>query len=212
MEQQELNEANSVFWDHVCGSTLADRMRDPTVADVDEKYLSLYPWLEDTVASVVSAGDRVLEIGPGYGTVGRLIRHAGGRYTAVDIAPNVIAHSRQHTGGDARLGNVLELHKLFDPWETFDVAVAIGCLHHTGDLPLGLAQLHRILRPGGTLLAMVYGDANTVDRDRQGNDAPFTEWVAAGDIPAVFSEFTLVEVRLRHSLRRHTDIYVTATK
>ena len=42
------------------------------------------------------------------------------------------------------------------PDQSFDFVVAIGCLHHTGDLPRSLLECHRILRPGGKLVFMVY--------------------------------------------------------
>ena len=38
---------------------------------------------------------------------------------------------------------------------TFDYVVAIGCLHHAGDLKRAIAGCHRVLRPGGKLVMMV---------------------------------------------------------
>jgi SAM-dependent methyltransferase len=40
--------------------------------------------------------------------------------------------------------------------ESFDFVVAIGCLHHTGDLKKAIAECKRVLRPGGKLIFMVY--------------------------------------------------------
>ena len=60
------------------------------------------------------------------------------------------------TSGSARAGAAGEHtgHRLYRP--TFDFIVAIGCLHHTGDLPRAILECHRILRPGGRLVFMVY--------------------------------------------------------
>jgi SAM-dependent methyltransferase len=32
----------------------------------------------------------------------------------------------------------------------------IGCLHHTGDLALAVKEVHRVLRPGGKAIVMLY--------------------------------------------------------
>ena len=210
MTQHELDEANARFWDHICGSSLADRLRDPTITSFDEAYLALYPWLEPTIKQLVRAGDRVLEIGPGYGTVGRLIIAADCWYWAIDIAPNVIEHTLRHTAANAIVGNVLELEQHFDS-ESFDVVIAIGCLHHTGNLPLALEQIHRVLKPGGKTLVMIYGDGDVVDYDNDGNPAPFTEWVPAAAIPELFSDFPYVQITERRP-HDHTDVYVLAIK
>lgn len=42
------------------------------------------------------------------------------------------------------------------PSESFDVVVSIGCLHHTGQLEACVAEVHRVLRPEGTAMVMVY--------------------------------------------------------
>jgi SAM-dependent methyltransferase len=43
--------------------------------------------------------------------------------------------------------------------DSFDVAVAAGVLFHVGDLDRGLAELARVLRPGGRLVAVTnYAD------------------------------------------------------
>src|ERR671930_1311101 len=54
-------------------------------------------------------------------------------------------------GIDARVGDVQELP--FADGE-FDVAVAAWMLYHVADLDSGLAELARVLTPGGTLVAV----------------------------------------------------------
>jgi ubiquinone/menaquinone biosynthesis C-methylase UbiE len=53
-------------------------------------------------------------------------------------------------GVDARVGDVQSLPF---PDETFDCAVAAWMLFHVPDLDAGLAELARVLRPGGRLVA-----------------------------------------------------------
>ena len=52
-----------------------------------------------------------------------------------------------------RAGSVLEAP--FDSG-TFDWVVAIGCLHHTGNLAKAIQEVHRVLKPGGRASIMVY--------------------------------------------------------
>ena len=50
-------------------------------------------------------------------------------------------------------GSALEIPH---PDGTFGHVVSIGCLHHTGDLPRAVAEVHRVLEPGGTAMVMLY--------------------------------------------------------
>jgi ubiquinone/menaquinone biosynthesis C-methylase UbiE len=45
----------------------------------------------------------------------------------------------------------------------FDSVIAIGSLHHTGNLQLGISEAGRVLKPGGALILMVY-NARSVNR------------------------------------------------
>lgn len=210
MKQAELDRANAEFWNEICGTSLASRLHNPTIRNFDVHYLRLYPWLASMVKGLAHRHERVLEIGPGYGTVGRLIVKAGAHYTALDIAPKVVEHIHATTSPNAVLGNVLELDKHFEA-DSFDAVCAIGSLHHTGNLALAIEQVRRVLRPGGKLLAMIYGDANTIDCHVDGTPEPFTEFVPVEEIPELFSDFAAIQVEPK-SPHSHVDIYVWARK
>jgi SAM-dependent methyltransferase len=53
---------------------------------------------------------------------------------------------------------VVQSSALDIPWSdaTFDAVVSIGCLHHTGNLERSNAEVHRVLKPGGVALVMLY--------------------------------------------------------
>ena len=100
----------------------------------------------------------MLEIGLGYGTVGELLVRRGLDYRGLDIAPGPVAMMEHRIGmfggrGSVTQGSALDIPH---PDGSFDVVVSIGCLHHTGDLATAITEVHRVLRPGGEALVMVY--------------------------------------------------------
>ena len=105
----------------------------------------------------IRPGERVLELGPGPGafTVGAALQ-AGpqGRLIAVDIQPKMIAQVEQRVR-EAGLTNV-ETHvaSAYDlpiDAESIDRAFLITVLPEIPDRARALAELHRVLRPGGVL-------------------------------------------------------------
>jgi SAM-dependent methyltransferase len=100
---------------------------------------------------VAAAPRRVLEVGPGPGEVSeRMLRELGCEVVSVDVSERMIELCRAR-GVDARLGDVQEL-----PFEdgSFDLVVAAWVLFHVPDLDRGLAEIARVLRAGGRLVAV----------------------------------------------------------
>jgi len=93
---------------------------------------------------------RVLEVGCGEGELAaRVALEPGVEVVAVDQSERMVELARAR-GVDARVADVQEL-----PFEdaSFDVAIAAWMLYHVPDLDRGLAELARVLRPGGRLVA-----------------------------------------------------------
>ena len=160
-----IDAANAAFWDELCGTNLAREVGivDASPASLerfDRAYLDLYPYLEGYVRGQNGAGRKVLEVGLGYGTVSELLARGGADYHGVDIAPGPVGmvRARLERIPGARPEEVRQasVHDLPFPDGSFDRVVSIGCLHHTGDLSRGIAEVRRVLRPGGELLLMVY--------------------------------------------------------
>jgi SAM-dependent methyltransferase len=163
--QTGIDAANASFWDELCGTNLAREigLTDASPASLerfDQAYLDLYPYLAGYLRAHEMAGRRVLEIGLGYGTVAELLARAGADYHGIDIAdgPVAMARARLEDVPGARPEQVLQGSALELPFPdaSFDRVVSIGCLHHTGDLARSIAEVRRVLRPGGELLLMIY--------------------------------------------------------
>jgi SAM-dependent methyltransferase len=97
-----------------------------------------------------AAPRRVLEVGCGWGEfAARMAAELGIEAVAVDLSSRVVGLARER-GVGAHVGDVQQL-----PFAdgAFDCAVANWMLYHVPDIDRGLAQLARVLRPGGRLVA-----------------------------------------------------------
>jgi SAM-dependent methyltransferase len=94
---------------------------------------------------------RVLEVGGGEGELAeRIVRELGSRLVGLDQSERMVEIQRGK-GIDARVGDVQELP--FTDGE-FDVAIAAWMLYHVRDVDRALAELARVLRPAGRLVAV----------------------------------------------------------
>lgn len=157
------DESNSRFWNDLCGSQLAKSLgivdRGAESLDrFDRWYLDFYPYLDRHLALDRVRGRRVLEIGLGYGTVAQRIAARGADYVGLDIASGPVDMVRHRLSQASLAGEAVQGSILSPPFEngSFDDVIAIGALHHTGDLHGAIAACHRLLRPGGRLTFMVY--------------------------------------------------------
>lgn len=104
--------------------------------------------------AVMQAGDRAIDIGCGPGIA---VRHAarvrGATVTGVDASPTAINTARALTATRAGLRfEVARSDALPFADGDFTVAWSMNSLHHWADRPAGLAEVHRVLEPGGRLL------------------------------------------------------------
>jgi SAM-dependent methyltransferase len=97
---------------------------------------------------------RYLEVGCGPGELAeRVAGELAAEVVAVDSSERMVELARAR-GVDARVGDVQDL--AFSDGE-FDCAVAAWMLYHVPDVPRALAELARVLRPGGRLVAVTNG-------------------------------------------------------
>lgn len=158
-----VSDANAEFWNELCGSQLARVLgiKDSTPESLkrfDDWYFDFYPYLDKYIQFDSLAGKDVLEVGLGYGSVAQKIAGHGARYRGLDIASGPVGMVQHRLTQAGLKGQITQGSILNPPFEieTFDVVVAIGCLHHTGDLRSAINQCLRLLRKGGRLVFMVY--------------------------------------------------------
>ena len=119
------------------------------------------PTTEALDAIVAEQPLRVLEVGPGTGGFAARVAAAlpGVRLTAIDQSARFVELTRAR-GIDAREGDVQDL-----PFgdEAFDVVAALWMLYHVPDVDRALAEVRRVLRPGGLFVAVTNGDGHLAD-------------------------------------------------
>ena len=143
---------------------------------------------------------RVLEVGGGPGELAERIRdELGCDVVMVDVSPRMVELARDR-GVDARIGDAASL-PLAD--ESFDCVVAAWMLFHLPDIDVGLAELVRVLRPGGRLVAVT----NSTEHMRE-----LREIAGAAAWARVFTRENGAEIIERHFdgvERRDADGWVT---
>ena len=105
------------------------------------------------------AGKKVLEIGPGGGAHSCLFKRYGASVTAVDITPERAISTALKlgltAGGEGRAYNA-DAENLPFRDDTFDIVYSNGVLHHSEDTDKAVAEVFRVLKPGGKAVLMLY--------------------------------------------------------
>lgn len=100
----------------------------------------------------------VLEIGCGMGLHTELLAKAGARLVSVDLSKTSIEATRarsQLKGFDVDLRQMDAVDLAFQN-DSFDFVWSWGVIHHSAQTGRIVREIHRVLRPGGEVRAMVY--------------------------------------------------------
>jgi len=113
-----------------------------------------------------SAPQRILEIGSGTGGFAARLaaQQPDAALVATDQSPRMVELTAAR-GVEARVADATDL-----PFEddSFDLVAAMWMLYHVPDLDLALAEVRRVLRPGGRFLAVTNGDEHVAGLRREG--------------------------------------------
>lgn len=149
------------YWDgSPCDSDQSDRTRlsREYFLDIERQRYALQPHILDVLAKIDWRGKRVLEIGSGLGTDARFIIGKGGDYTGINVDRASTEATAQALRAFSLPGRVLQRDAtcLDFPDGAFDVVYSFGVLHHIPAADRAVAEIHRVLKPGGELLVMLY--------------------------------------------------------
>jgi SAM-dependent methyltransferase len=167
------------------------------------------PWILEPLRDAVArlpAGAAVVEVGCGTGNYVIALSEARGdvRYFGFDISKAMLAHARQRTSsvefaeGDATT-------RFPYPDEHADLSFCVDALHHLADHAGMFRELERVLRPGGSFLAVTDSSAD-IDERSLTRFFPETRDIELGRYPGLDSLTSLArkegfEAAERRSLR-----------
>jgi demethylmenaquinone methyltransferase / 2-methoxy-6-polyprenyl-1,4-benzoquinol methylase len=106
-------------------------------------------WRRETVRAVVRPGDRVLDAACGTGDLAVLAAQAGGTVTGLDFSAAMLERARRKAPELEWIQGDLLALPFAD--ESFDAATVGFGVRNVADLPGAIAELRRVLRPGGRL-------------------------------------------------------------
>ena len=145
-----------------CGTNAAGDLqfgtREYFDAIEDYRYKVYAPWMKEAVGFDRFRDKRLLEIGFGTGTDLLQFARAGALVTGVDLTPRSIEIARRRFAVYDQQGEFLigDGENLSFPDASFDVVYSFGVLHHTPDTARAISEVHRVLRPGGKAIVMLY--------------------------------------------------------
>jgi SAM-dependent methyltransferase len=155
------------FWqDNACGDEQVGGLHSRFGGDY-EKFFTEYDQfrysnerhLLDCLTDLHVVGKQVLEIGLGEGSDSEQLIRRGAEWSGVDLTAESIGRVKQRLTlrdlpyRDLRQGSVLALPFADD---SFDMVFSHGVLHHVPDIRQAQKEIHRVLRPDGELVIMMY--------------------------------------------------------
>jgi SAM-dependent methyltransferase len=167
-----MNEAEvQSFWTaHPCGDHFVGGLHRSFEDDFERFFAAYDTWRYRQEAHIPACLDRtdwrgkkVLEIGLGQGADSEQLIRRGASWSGLDLTQESVdrVQARLAVRGlpsdDLRRGSALSI-----PWpdQTFDIVFSHGVLHHIPDIHRAQSEIHRVLKPGGTLVAMLYARAS----------------------------------------------------
>ena len=160
-ENSRLKERVRAFWqEHPCGTKFADAPPGSRkFFELVEAHRYEKEWHIPEAAGFAQTKDlRVLEIGCGLGTDGAQFAKAGANYTGIDLTQAAVdlAQKRFELFNLPGTFRVADAERLDFPDNSFDMVYSHGVLHHTPDTAGAVREIHRVLRPGGRAVVMLY--------------------------------------------------------
>jgi SAM-dependent methyltransferase len=161
MDSALTQERVRVHWNsQPCDSELSERERlsREFFLDVERQRYELQPHILEIISRIDWKGKRVLEVGAGIGTDARNIICRGAIYTGINVDRGSTEATSQALQVFSLPGVALERNatSLDFPDGMFDVVYSFGVIQHIPEAKKAAAEIHRVLKPGGELLVMLY--------------------------------------------------------
>jgi len=155
------------FWDsHPCGDHIVGGLNGTFRGDYERFFDQYDAWRYDQEGHILACLDgldledrKVLEIGLGQGADSEQLIRRGARWSGLDLTAAAVDRVRSRLDlralpfDELRQGSALDM-----PFadQSFDMVFSHGVLHHIPEIRQAQKEIHRVLKTGGELVAMLY--------------------------------------------------------
>jgi ubiquinone/menaquinone biosynthesis C-methylase UbiE len=131
---------------------------------VESHRYALEPFIHSVAQFTRHRGKRVLEVGVGAGTDHLQWARAGCECHGVDLTDAAIETTRRHLAIHGLASDLRRVDAQRLPYEdaSMDLVYSWGVIHHAEDPAAIVAEIHRVLKPGGEFVGMLYGRRSLV--------------------------------------------------
>jgi ubiquinone/menaquinone biosynthesis C-methylase UbiE len=185
-------------------------------AQLDEYRYEKLNYLPKLVDFAAYKGKTLLEVGCGAGIDLVRFAKAGAIVTGIDLSKTAIDLACKNLAENALPGELLVMNgeRIQFPDDNFDVVYAHGVLQYTADANQMVAEVRRVLKPGGQAILMVYNRYSWLNLMRritkvalEHEDAPVLRKFSIGELQrmlAPFQEYRIIPERFPVKTRLHS--------
>jgi ubiquinone/menaquinone biosynthesis C-methylase UbiE len=206
MNQQDITAQIAAYWDeriHDLAITTHPVGTPGFFQQLDEYRYDKLNYLPRLVDFSSYKGKNLLEVGCGAGIDLVRFARAGARVTGIDLSTTALDLARKNIEQNGLTADLQKMNgecmEFAD--NTFDVVYAHGVLQYTDDTQKMAADIHRVLKPGGQAIVMVYNRISWLNLMRQvtkvpleHEDAPVLKKFSIGELKQLLSPFKSYQI------------------
>ncbi len=162
-------ESNPMRYDHLVESIDKTEFSSEYYNEVDRRFLGsvkvAFPWSNIPFDQFIDYSQiqkkDVLEIGVGCGTHAQLLAERAQSYTGIDLTNYAVKTTTKRLEINGLDGSIkqMDAEKISFLDASFDFVWSWGVIHHSSDTKAIMYQVHRVLRPSGEFVFMVYHES-----------------------------------------------------
>lgn len=161
-------------------------------------------------------GGKLLEVGSGLGIELARLGELGFDVTGADLAPNAVdlCNTYLRRKGVAGRAVVQDAESLTFEDQSFDAVYSSGVIQHTPNIGKAIAEIWRVLRPGGRILVILYHRRSWfyllqrlsgTNVEFESGEAPIVNAYTRSELRRLFSRFRDLEIDTEYYYPRPTQ-------